>query len=189
MISNALPLPVPAYREDVNLTDDSFLRERFGALFRQFYPELCNFVVQYVRSRAVAEELVQDLFLRLWERRMDWKAELPSRSYLYQAVRNRALDHLKHERVVDRGVRPSLYSGDAAQPAVDEELAGQSLEAALRVAIEQLPDRTRQVFVLSRGHGLSYAQIADALDVSVKTVEAQMARAFRLLRDRLRSYL
>jgi RNA polymerase sigma-70 factor (ECF subfamily) len=171
------------------VTDDDSLRDRFGTLFRQSYAELCNFVAHFVRSRAVAEELVQDLFLRLWERRAEWTAQLPSRSYLYQAARNRALDHLKHERVVERGAALSLEATDPVQPVPEEELAGESFEAALLLAIERLPDRTRQVFVLSRGHGLTYVQIGEALDISVKTVEAQMARAFRMLRDRLRNYL
>ena len=84
------------------MTDDESLRERFAVLFRERYPELCHFVLQFVRSRSVAEELVQDLFLRIWERRQSWEEELPSRSYLYQAARNRALDHLKHERIAER---------------------------------------------------------------------------------------
>ena len=91
------------------MTDDEILRERFAALFRERYPELCHFVLQFVRSRPVAEELVQDLFLRIWERRQTWEEELPSRSYLYQAARNRALDHLKHERIAERA---SAYQPD-----------------------------------------------------------------------------
>ena len=84
------------------MTEDESLRERFADLFRAHYAELCHFVLQFVRSRPVAEELVQDLFLRIWERRQSWEEELPSRSYLYQAARNRALDHLKHERIAQR---------------------------------------------------------------------------------------
>jgi len=76
------------------VTEDESLRERFAVLFRERYAELCHFVLQFVRSRPVAEELVQDLFLRIWERRQSWEEELPSRSYLYQAARNRALDDL-----------------------------------------------------------------------------------------------
>lgn len=189
MITQALSPPVPARSEDARVTDDDPLRERFGILFRQSYPELCSFVVQFVRSRAVAEELVQDLFLRLWERRAEWEIELPSRSYLYQAVRNRALDHLKHERIVQQTASRSAAEAERTEPVPDTDLASQGLELAIRRAIEQLPDRTRQVFVLSRGHGLTYGQIASALGISVKTVEAQMGRAFRILRDRLRDHL
>ncbi len=73
------------------MTEDEGLRERFAVLFRERYPELCHFVLQFVRSRSVAEELVQDLFLRIWERRQSWEQELPSRSYLYQAARTARL--------------------------------------------------------------------------------------------------
>jgi RNA polymerase sigma-70 factor (ECF subfamily) len=167
--------------------DDRRLRDRFGALFRQFYPALCSFVVQYVRSRAVAEELVQDLFLRLWERRESWQDAMPSRSYLYQAARNRAFDHIKRQRVAERESLELVEETDP--PAAEAELDAQDLRAALDRAIEQLPPRTREVFVLSKGHGLTYPQIAEALTISVKTVEAQMTRAFRILRGRLTEYL
>jgi RNA polymerase sigma-70 factor, ECF subfamily len=192
MITQALCLPVPTRSgENARVTDDDLLRERFGILFRQSYPELCSFVVQFVRSGAVAEELVQDLFLRLWERRAEWETELPSRSYLYQSARNRALDHLRHERIVQQTASRSAAEMEAerTETVPNTDLATQELDLAIRRAIEQLPDRTRQVFVLSRGHGLRYGQIADALGISVKTVEAQMGRALRILRDRLRGYL
>ena len=128
MITQALTLPVPARSEDARVTDDDRLRERFGALFRQFYPELCNFVVHLVRSRAVAEELVQDLFLRLWQRRREWETVLPSRSYLYQAAWNRAIDHLKHERVVQQSASVSAVEPGQGTPLPDAELGGEKLE-------------------------------------------------------------
>ena len=77
--------------ERARVTEDESLRERFAMLFRARYAELCQFVLQFVRSRSVAEELVQDLFLRIWERRQSWEQELPSRSYLYQAARTARL--------------------------------------------------------------------------------------------------
>jgi RNA polymerase sigma-70 factor (ECF subfamily) len=168
--------------------DDRDLRDRFGALFRHFYPELCGFVVQYVRSRAIAEELVQDLFLRLWERRESWEQEMPSRSYLYRAARNRAFDHLKRQRVVEREAF-KLNDDEENDPVVNVVLDAEDLRAALNRAIEELPPRTREVFVLSKRHGLTYPQIAKALTISVKTVETQMTRAFRILRERLSRYL
>ncbi len=171
------------------MTEDEGLRERFAVLFRERYPELCHFVLQFVRSRSVAEELVQDLFLRIWERRQSWEKELPSRSYLYQAARNRALDHLKHERIAERASAYQPDDDEAPTPDVDQRLDADDLRTALHAAIEQLPDRTRQVFILCKGHGLAYAQIAEALGISVKTVETQMGRAFRILRQRLGKFL
>ena len=188
MISQALTLQAPACAKDLRVTDDR-LRDRFGVLFRQTYPELCNFLIQFVRSRAVAEELVQDLFLRLWEKRASWDTELPSRSYLYRAARNRAFDHLRHERIVERASAASADDLVPADPLRTDVPDRDALKAALQDAVARLPERTRQVFTLSRGHGMSYAQIADALEISVKTVEGQMARAFRYLRNELRAYL
>ncbi len=171
------------------MTEDESLRERFALLFRERYAELCHFVLQFVRSRPVAEELVQDLFLRIWERRQSWEEELPSRSYLYQAARNRALDHLKHEGIAERASAYQPDKDEALTPDVDQQLDAEDLRTALHTAIEQLPDRTRQVFILCKGHGLTYPQVAEALGISVKTVEAQMGRAFRILRQRLGKFL
>ena len=171
------------------MTEDESLRERFAALFRARYAELCHFVLQFVHSRPVAEELVQDLFLRIWERRQSWEEELPSRSYLYQAARNRALDHLKHEGIAERASAYHPDEDEALTPDVDQQLDAEDLRTALHTAIEQLPDRTRQVFILCKGHSLTYPEVAEALGISVKTVEAQMGRAFRILRGRLKKYL
>ncbi len=189
MITEALPIQAPAcVMKDVRVPDDR-LRDQFGMLFRRIYPELCSFVVQFVRSRAVAEEIVQDLFLRLWEMRASWETELPSRSYLYSAARHRAFDYLRHERIVERTAAAAAGDDASAAEQSDNDAEHNDLQAALQRAIDRLPDRTRQVFTLSRGHGLSYAQIAAALDISVKTVENQMARAFRSLRQQLERYL
>lgn len=171
------------------MTDEDRFREDFGALFRATYGELCSFVVGYVSSRAIAEELVQDLFLRMWERRASMQQEVPARSYLYHAARNRALDYLRHERIVHRTSSELAYEGERFSESADAELNAEDFNAALQVAIEQLPPGTRQVFVLCKGHGLKYTQIAETLDISVKTVEGQMSRAFRMLRLQLKDYL
>lgn len=170
------------------MVDDGF-RDEFSALFRAMYPELCNFVVQYVTSRAIAEELVQDLFLRLWERGEQDPGALPTgRTYLYRAARNRALDHLKHERVVERTARTCPLPDDLFAPPADAELGAPKLAAAIDAAIQELPPRTRRVFVLTKGNGLTYAQVAEVMEISVKTVEGQMSRAFRILRSQLQDY-
>ncbi len=164
------------------MSDEQLAREQFSALFHQFYPALCNFVVRYVRSGAIAEELVQDLFLRLWERREEWGETIPSRAYLYRAARNRAFDHLKHVRITGRElIDPSMHTFDLP----DAEVELEDLRTALHRAIERLPPRSREVFVLAKQHGLTYLQISEALSLSVKTVENHMSRAFRLLRKSL----
>lgn len=162
----------------------------FEALFRTHYAPLCDYVFGYVRSRAVAQELVQDLFLRLWERVSTPTGSLAA-SYLYVAARNRAVGHLRRERVAAAWAKDPACSASIATPA-DETAAPlreHELRAALEHAVADLPERCRLVFILSRSKSLSNAEIARMLCISVNTVEQQMWRALKTLRAKLAPYL
>ena len=135
----------------------------FEVLFRERYSSLCRFVYGYVHSREVAQDIVQDLFLRLWERARIPIASLTA-AYLYTAVRNRALSYLRHQREHE-------------------------LHEALQRAVADLPERCRLVFTLRRYRHLSNAVTARTLGISVNTVEQQMRRALKSLRNRLTPYL
>jgi RNA polymerase sigma-70 factor (ECF subfamily) len=157
----------------------------FEALFRALAPGLCAMVTRYVGAPAVAEELVQELFLDLWTRRRTLEVRESLAGYLHAAARHRALNHLARERRLRRwregDGRPE---GEADPSAPDESELLDALE--LQDAIAALPARCRLVFTLSRQQDLTYGEIAAALGLSVKTVETQMGRALRALRDRLR---
>jgi RNA polymerase sigma-70 factor (ECF subfamily) len=141
-----------------------------------------------VRSRAVAEEIVQDVMLELWRRRESLADESSPQAYLFQSTRNRSLNHIRHERVERMGepfaAREQAMDAPAQSYVVEEEI-----RIALKHAVETLPDRCREVFELSRVHNLKYAEIAQVLGISVKTVEAQMGKALRVLREELRPWL
>lgn len=141
-----------------------------------------------VRDQAVAEELVQDVLLELWRRREQLAVQGSPQAYLFQATRNRALNHLRH-RQVHRRAEPRLVAGEAPAPSASAEIEAGELEAAVRQAVDELTPRCREVFELSRVHGFRYAEIAETLGVSVKAVEAQMTRALRTLRGRLAPWL
>ncbi len=158
----------------------------FEALFRTFTPGLVALVTRYVRSRSVAEELVQELFLTLWQRRLTLEVTQGVSTYLYVAARNRALAYLRHERIVERHAASVLGRlDDPASPGDADLLA--MLE--LQDAIEELPTRCKLVYRLSRQQGMTQPEIATFLDISVKTVEAHMTRALMILRERLRHLL
>lgn len=151
----------------------------FERLFRAFAPGLCAFVARYVDSRAIAEEVVQDLFLAIWQRRADLVVEQSVATYLFTAARNRAVNHLRHEHVARRWESSIVGRIESPDGCGEAEL----LEMLhLQDGIERLPARCRLIFMLSRQQGMTYAQIAESLDLSVKTVEAQMGRALRALR-------
>jgi RNA polymerase sigma-19 factor, ECF subfamily len=156
-------------------------RATHDALFRAYAPGLFAFVARYVGSPAIAEDLVQDLFFALWARRDTMRIQGSVRTYLFTAARNRALNHLKRERVADR-FRASLRVG--AEPS-DPSAPGESgVLAAMQIqrAIDALPPRCRLIFSLCRQRDMPHTQIAMLLGISVKTVEVQMGRALKSLR-------
>ena len=159
----------------------------FDELVRAHYGRLCNFAYRFARSRDAAEDVVQEVFTRLWQQReqFDVRDPLP---YLYQAVRNRLVTSRRHELVRERWRadvdHEDRHTRDAASAV---ELA--DLRRAVARAIDALPERCRLIFTMSREQDLSYAEIARVLDISVKTVETQMGRALKALRARLSGYL
>lgn len=157
----------------------------FEALFRAHHAALCSFAHRYVRAPDVAEELVQEVFLHLWQQRSAWDGRSAIRTYLYTAVRNAAVSYLRHERVVARRSAETVALFDRAQPAADRTVADGETAAAVRAAVDRLPERCRLVFTLNREHGMTYAEIARTLGLSIKTVDTQMGRALKALRKYL----
>jgi len=164
-------------------------RTRFEDLYRLHYAGLVAFARGYAGDLSVAEDVVQDVFLAIWRRRDELELSGNVRTYLYSAVRNAALDRLKHADVVLRHrTRATIALTPASRPA-DEAVRHHELAGAIEAAVQQLPERSREAFLMSRDGGLSYAEIAEVLGVSVKAVEASISRALRALRDQLAPFL
>ena len=159
----------------------------FDTLFRTWYGPLVQFADRMLRDRDAAEETVQDVLLELWKRRETLVIQGSPQGYLFQSTRNRALNRLRHHRVENR----EEFDTDTlpAPSSADSAAAESEIEVALRQAVESLPPRCREVFELNRMQGLKYAEVAAALGISVKAVEAHMARALRTLRERLAPWL
>lgn len=161
----------------------------FERLFVLFYAELCRFASHYVNSRDVTENLVQDVFVRIWEAHHDLDPVQGIRAYLFRAVRNEAFKYvgqLKHRKVL---IERRAESETIVEEDAEELLQYHELERAVQSALNSLPERRRQIFDLSRQHGLTYHEIAQVLNISIKTVETQMSRALHLLEERLSIYL
>ncbi|MFN8570586.1 MAG: RNA polymerase sigma-70 factor [Gemmatimonadaceae bacterium] len=158
-------------------------------VFRAHYAGLAAFVQRYVQAPDVAEELVQDIFLKLWSRRQQLTDIESLRTYLFRAVRNQALNWLRRRKLERRWEEEH---SDEAEPvttiAADDDASEQEITQAVRYAVDRLPPRCREIFLLSRDGGLTYNEIAKALDISVKTVETQMGRALKALRISLASW-
>ena len=160
----------------------------FDAAFREHYAALVRTAEGMLRRRDVAEEIVQDVLLALWQRRATLLVEDSLRAYLFRATRNRALNHLRHA-AIERKAEPELAAIESPDAPAPSALVHEEIDNALREAVSTLPPRCREVFELSRVHGLRYAEIATTLGISVKTVEAQMGKALRTLRALLAPWL
>jgi RNA polymerase sigma-70 factor (ECF subfamily) len=171
-------------RERIRAGDES----AFDALFRSYYPRLVRMAESITREHAAAEEIAQDVMLELWRRRESLELEQTFLAYLIRSTRNRALNHVRHERIVTREAA-AMAVEVRVSPAADGELMGAELAQVVRDAVDSLPDRSKEVFQLSREQGLRYTEIASVLEISVKTVEKRMGQALAELRDRLAPWL
>jgi RNA polymerase sigma-70 factor, ECF subfamily len=160
----------------------------FDALVLAHYERLCLFAHRLVGSRATAEDIVQDLFLAIWRRYPEFNYSDPL-PYLYRATYNRALSHGRNQRRKASWLaRATRENAERATPP-DDLAAQDEVAEAIEQAIAALPQRCRLIFTMHREQHLSYAEIADILRLSKKTIETQMLRALKSLRERLAPYL
>jgi RNA polymerase sigma-70 factor (ECF subfamily) len=159
----------------------------FELIFRQHYASLCAFAGKILEDADLAEEVVQDLFTHLWERRADLSAVQSVQGYLFQAARNACLNHIKHRKVRARFAdHVQQYPGADHQPNAYDHA---ELESRIRTAVAALPQRCREIFEMSRVEGLKYQEIADKLHLSPRTIEVQIGKALKLLRTHLHDFL
>lgn len=155
----------------------------FEGLFLTYCQTLIYFSWRYVRDVQVAENIVQDVFLKVWHKRKKLNPSLKIKSYLYTAVKNQTLQYLRHAKVEKQKTQPQELDSSTDSPEV--KLAEKEISIAVHNAINELPDKCRHVFILSKYDHLTYSEIAEIRNISVKTVETQMGRALKYLRKRL----
>lgn len=160
----------------------------FNKLFHDYYTNLSRFAFTYVKDEAVAEELVQEVFVNLWQKQ-ELKEISSIRSFLYISVRNRALNHLRDHKT--RTLHENDFAIERERDALYEynEYEHKQLETLVKDAIAELPEKCREIFELSRNENLTYQQIAEQLNISTKTVENQISIAIKKLRVKLKDYM
>ena len=163
-------------------------RSEFQQIFEEFYSPLCNFVYRYVNDCDLAEDMVQTVFVRLWENRESIHLTGSLKSYLFTATRNAALDHLRsnkrHAEMLEK-TRPPV-----SEEPVDEDTAGRHLfRAKLNQAIQDLKPKTRQIFLLHKMEGLTYTEISEHLNIPKRTVEYNIYAALSQLKNKLQDDL
>ncbi len=159
-------------------------KRAFELVFHQYYSLMKAYSMRFLDEQEDAEEVVQDVFVNFWEKCESLTPDSSIRSYLYRAVHNACLNNLKHQRVKDAYKEYVIRFMTETQEFTysPEEV---NLEERIREAINNLPPKCAQIFKLSRFEGLRYQEIADYLEISVKTVEVQMGKALKVLRERL----
>lgn len=160
----------------------------FEKLFRTYYAELVNYSYGFVKDFDAAEEIVQDFFYNYWKNRKEINIRFSVKSYLFRAVRNNSLKYLDAVAVRRRYADRILAGLKEETGYEDTELEYSELMKVIEETLSELPGRCGEVFRMSRFGGMKYEEIAEEMSVSVKTVEANMSKALKLLRDRLGNY-
>jgi RNA polymerase sigma-70 factor (ECF subfamily) len=161
----------------------------FEMLFRTYYKPLCNYAYSFVQDKDEAEEIVQATFLSVWEKRDTLAIHTGVKPYLYAMVRNASLNILKHEKIKQQHVAGELAVAERSVESVTRTVMASELESRIYIALDKLPEQCRLVFKLSRFEELKYAEIAEQLNISIKTVENQMGKALKIMREQLKDYL
>jgi RNA polymerase sigma-70 factor (ECF subfamily) len=173
-------------KEDLTATKDE---AAFEQVFKEHFKNLHAYAYAIIKEEAVAEEVVQQVFMKLWERSTPFPVSGSVAAYLYRSVHNESLNYLKHRKVQMAYRRHLGYTrGDEPEPA-GKNLSEKELGSKLLQALNDLPEQCRIIFQLSRNEGLRYLDIAEKLDISVKTVENQMGKALKILRIKLIDFL
>ncbi len=161
----------------------------FKYFFDTYYDDLCNFVNSYLRDKPLSEDIVQGIFIYLWDNRSSLPRNCSVKSYLYTASKNRSLNQIRDTKNRN-DVLEKLYT---CLQVISEENTEQSLELKelkeiITKAVDELPQQCKTIYQLSRNEGLTNKEIAEKLGLSIKTVENQITIAIRKIKDFLQPY-
>ncbi len=156
----------------------------FETLFRSSYIPLVSYAKKIMKDHDSSEEIVQDLFFRIWQNRENLKIESSLNGYLFRAVHNKCLHAIAHKRVAENYARENNMEENYAETPSDT-LHFNELQGRVAAVLERLPERCGRIFCMNRFEGLKYREIADRLSLSVKTVEANMGKALKEFRKEL----
>lgn len=163
----------------------------FEEFFKKHFLPLCAFCqFKYGLDLDMAREMVHSGFIKLWDARENLAPGVSPRNYLYKIISNNILDNLKHQKIRQQYVQFIMRSAQEDDPANGfDNIDVKQLQAEIDAAIGELPEQMRRIFEMSRFEGLKYGEIAERLNISVKTVETQISRALARLRERLANWL
>ena len=164
-------------------------KSAYEKLFKSYYAPLCRYAGSLIKDPDEAEEVVQTVFFNIWNKRESLKGAAPAKAYVYRAVHNETLNRIKHRKVRSQYAEEVRSISPQGHSATLQVLHAKELGRQIDAALEALPKQCGEVFRRNRFGNLKYAEIAAQLGISVKTVEAHMGKAMKLLRVSLKDYL
>lgn len=164
-------------------------KNAFESLFKTYYSQLCAYANKFVTDIDDSEEIVQEMFYQVWQKREDLNILISLKSYLFRSVHNSCLNYLKHKNIQQKHVERSLYEQANQSYKFPDSIETSELQNKIRIAIEKLPTERKKIFLMIRYDSLKYSEVAAKLGISVKTVENQMGSALKFMREELKDYL
>lgn len=161
----------------------------FTSLFRKYYRDLVMFAGSYLPEKDACEDIVQTVFVNVWDKRKDWNYEASFRSFLLTSVKNSCLDELRHRKVITKHQQNYEVLGNSMSVSTEQHVLYSELKSHLDRALSLLPEKQREVFEMSRLHGTRYKDIARQLNISERTVEDRIAKTMQSLVNYLKDYL
>ena len=158
----------------------------FEEIFHRYYQNLCGYASKILQDEMAAEEIVQDLFVKIWEKRENLDVKTSPKNYLVRSVKNHCLNYIKHTKIKRQHVKHIM--SQESEEIQEENYIEIDLIQKIEESIKSLPQKRQEIFRLSREEGLKYREIAEKLNVSIKTVETQMGLAIKTLREKLKNY-
>ncbi|MBL7968568.1 MAG: RNA polymerase sigma-70 factor [Prolixibacteraceae bacterium] len=177
---------MPENQENIDITLLARFRDGDMEAFRKIYETFCaplyRFANSYLKDEFESEEIVQDVFLKVWEKRADVDVQKSFKSYLYRITVNKVFNELKHRVVRQKYEQQAMRSDQHTEETPESSIQFNELNEKLEHLLNELPEQQRNIFVMSRWKGLSNAEIADQLNLSIRTVENQIYRATRFIK-------
>ncbi|MBN1952597.1 MAG: RNA polymerase sigma-70 factor [Bacteroidales bacterium] len=160
----------------------------YELLFKEYYQVLTVFARRYLNDLEAAKEVVQDLFVSLYEKREQLDINSSLKSYLFRSTHNRCINQLNAQKIRHKYVEYANYNTDIRDNSLEDEVNRTELEHHLYKAISELPPKCRSIFKMNRFEGLSNGEIAERMNLSKRTVETQISKALRILRGKMEPY-
>lgn len=164
-------------------------KQEFEILFREHFKALAGFAKKYVNDIDAAKGIVHEVFMKLWEKREEIDTKQSVKSYLYTGVYNRSLNYIRDNKKFDKSGEQANIPEQKENWDVSNEMTALEIQAKIDDTLKSLPEKCRQVFEMSRYEDLKYREIAEKLNISIKTVETQMSKALKALRKNLSEYI